>query len=326
MELLNVPNFSILIEWENLRIAELWRAKRMLQEVAKQIREVSENLSLHPEIIILYNEEVPKDYKIEQFVREALGSYISLIVLKIISTPNLSYYEQRNFGVKYCSNEILIFLDCDVIPDEGWLTALLAPFKDEEISVVSGLPYVSPTNMYHKALALFWIFPPKDDPDYRTSLLPEFVPDNVAIRREVFLKNKFPHSDTYRGAIVDHCNLIKAKGYKIFRQPKATVSHPTPIGLKNVAIRSLCEGHDKFFAWRGSHDRFLNNSSRKKHSIIRFIKQQFSVYRERCKFVDLSLKDKIGVFCIGSVWFGFMLFGFLLTAINPRLINSRIKI
>jgi len=318
-------SFSILIEWENLRFAELHRAKSMLQQLAKQIRDISDNLSAPPEILILYNEDVMQDDKIEPFVRENLEPCISLIDLKIISTPDLTYYNQRNYGAKKSSNEIVIMLDSDVIPDEGWLINLLQPFGDSNVLMVGGIPYMTQDDIYGKAMSLIWIFPPKDDPDFRTAELTELVPDNTALRREFLIEHPFPESTSFRGDLPDLCNLLKYKGYKIFRQPKATVSHPPPVGLRNIAIRALADGHDKYLAWRGSHQRFLNKKI-KKRSIVSYIKQKLANYHERRKYVHLNFKEKVGVFCIGSIWFGLLLIGFLLTAIDPRLITKKIRI
>ena len=94
------PSFSIVIESVNVRFAELWRTEKMLQQLAKQISEISEILSTHPEIIILYDKEVTKDNNIEQFVRDGLQHAISLIDLKLIPTSNLNYFEQKNLGAK----------------------------------------------------------------------------------------------------------------------------------------------------------------------------------------------------------------------------------
>jgi len=316
----------MLIEWENLRFAELQVAKRMLQNVAKQINDISENLSSPPEIIILYKKEVTKGYKIQQFVRDALESCLSSIDLKIISTPNLSYYEQRNYGAELCSNEILVFIDCDAIPDDGWLVNLLLPFNDHEISVVGGLNYVDPVSSTEKGFALVWIMPPKNDTKGKTAQLSIYVPDNVAFRREVFLANKFPQSSSFRGAIVDHCNLLQNKGYKIIHQPKAKVKHASYNGLRHLVIRSLCEGHDKYLAWRGLHDYNLKNASKQNHSIIKFLREKISLYKERKKYINLSTKDKVGVFYVGSIYYGFMVIGFFLTLINPRLIEGSLEI
>jgi len=320
------PSFSIIIEWENLRFAELQVAKRMLQNVAKQINNISENLSSHPEIIILYNKEVIKGYKIEQFVRDGLESCLSFIDLKIISTPNLNYYEQRNYGSELCNNKILVFIDCDVVPNDGWLTNLLLPFTDSEISVVGGLNYVDPVSFTEKGFSIVWIMPPKNDTEGKTSQLSIYVPDNVAFRREVFLANKFSQSSSFRGAIVDHCNMLQNKGYKIIRQPKAKVEHASYNGLRHLVVRSLCEGHDKYLAWRGLHDHNLKNSPKQKHSIIKFFREKISLYKERKKYINLSAKDKVGIFYVGSIYYGFMVIGFFLTLINPSIIEGSLSL
>jgi len=323
---LSCTSFSIVIELENLRFSELDVAKTMLQKVAKQINDISENLSARPEFIILYKKEITTGYNIEKFVKDALGSCISLIDLKIISTHNLNYYEQRNYGADLCNNEILIFIDCDVIPDEGWLINLLLPFNDPETSVVGGLNYVNPISSTEKGFSLVWIMPPKNDTEGKTAQLSIYVPDNVAFRRKVFVENNFAQSTSYRGAIVDHCNLLQSKEFKIVRQPKARVEHASYNGFRHLVVRSLCEGHDKYLAFHGLHDKYLENSPKQKHSIINFYREKISIFKERKKYINVSTRDKFGVFYVVATYYGFMAIGFGLTLINPRIIKGTLKI
>jgi len=320
------PSFSIIIECENVRFSELRRAEKMLQQVAKQISEISEILSTHPEIIVLYDKEVTKDNNIEQFVRDALQPLISLIDLKLIPTSNLNYFEQKNLGAKNSSNEILIFLDSDVIPNDGWLTSLLSPFTDKEISVVAGRNYISPISMWDKTFALFWIFPPENDKNFKTSQHAEILPNNAAVRRKVFHSIEFPVTSSFRGASTDFSNLVKKHDYNIFIQPNARTAHPSVNGLHHAISKSLAEGHDFVFAWRGSHDKYLKNSSKQKHSIIKFIREKISLYNKRRKYITLSTKEKIQVFCCSSLYSGFLIIGFFLTLINPRIIEGSLKI
>ena len=103
---MNVPNFSLIIEWENLRFSEIGVTQKMLKSIAKQIREISQNQCLHPEILIAFNKDVVVDYDIEQFAKDGLQDCLSLIDLKIIPSPDLNYYEQKNYAADYSSNEI----------------------------------------------------------------------------------------------------------------------------------------------------------------------------------------------------------------------------
>ena len=214
-------------------------------------------------------------------------------------------------------------MDSDVIPDEGWLDSLLQPFNDPTVSVVGGGDYMSPVSPFEKGYNLFWIMPPKNDLDSKTAQLVPFVPNNVAFRREVFLANKYPKTPSFRGATVDHYYLIKSQAYKILRS-KSRVCHATTNGLRHVAVRALTEGHDKYLAWRGSHDKYQRDST-KKHPITKFFKEKYYLFKERKKYLEMSPKDYVGIFVFGIIFFGFALTGFLLTAIEPRLIRKTIK-
>ena len=213
-----------------------------------------------------------------------------------------------------------------MIPDEGFLSFLLQPFSDNEISVVGGVPYISPISIWDKTLTLFWIFSPENDKDNKTGHYAPYMTSSFAIRSKVFISNQFPKSRSFRGQITDHNNIIQSKGYKIFRQTKARVLHPSINGLRHAITKSLAEGHDFFLAWRGSHDKYLKNSSKQKHSITKFIREKISLYNKRRKYITLSTKEKIGVFCCASFYSGFLTIGFFLTLINPRLIEGTLKI
>jgi len=321
---LSYPSFSIIIEWENLRFADMRITQKMLKKTAKQITEIFQNQFIHPEIIIAYNKEITADYDIEQLVKDALQNCLSLIDLKIIPTPDLNYYEQKNFAADYCSNEILILVDSDVIPDDRWLMSLLKPFSDPNVSVVGGTDYMDAVTPFEKGYNLFWIMPPKKDLEGKTAQLTPLLPNNVAYRREVFLQNKYPSTPAFRGATVDHYYLIKNKGYKIISS-NARVCHGTTNGLKHIAVRALSEGHDKFLAWRGSHDKYKGDSAEKR-TISKFFREKYSMYKERKKYLEMSYKDHVGVFCFGSIFLAFGLIGFLLTAIDSRLITKIIRI
>ena len=49
-----------------------------------------------------------------------------------------SAYAARNTGIRATTSEFLAFTDADCYPQPGWLSALMQPFKDEQVGLVAG--------------------------------------------------------------------------------------------------------------------------------------------------------------------------------------------
>ena len=111
----------------------------MLQQLSNQIVEISPNLSSKAEVIIVYDSDNFEHSHVEQFVNEQLEPCGSMIDLKIIPAAKLRYYELKNYGVQQSHHDIIIFVDSDVNPEDGWLVAMLEPFQNPETCVLSAL-------------------------------------------------------------------------------------------------------------------------------------------------------------------------------------------
>jgi len=157
---LKYPSFSIVIEWEQTRFYDSWRTLRMLEKLANQLIEVLPKMSTKTEVIFVYNNEDIDGSEIEPIIKEKLEPCSSIIDIKIIYSAGLDYYQQKNFGAKHCHGDVIIFLDSDVIPDDGWLEGFLKCFLQPEIKVVGGNSYIAPNTFLEKAFSIFWFFPP----------------------------------------------------------------------------------------------------------------------------------------------------------------------
>src|SRR5262249_54528684 len=157
--------------------------------------------------------------------------------------PGKRYYEQKNAGACLAQGEILIFLDSDVVPDEGWLDGLLAALDDPNVDVVGGETYHATDTLHDRLFAAFWVFPPRR-PSRGVYRYRNFYANNLAVRREVFLANPFPDADAYRGQCAELAKCLRSKGIAIYRQGDSTVSHPPPLGARTFVVRALCRGYD----------------------------------------------------------------------------------
>ena len=182
----------------------------MLQQLSKQIIEISPNLSSKAEIIIVYNSDILEHYEIERIVNEPLEPCGSMIDLKIIPATKLDYYELKNFGFQQSHRDIIIFLDCDVVPEEGWLVAMLEPFQNPRVSVVGGMNNPN-KGLYMKAWTVVTGLRVGPTPfkesvenlgsEYDDQIINEveyFNANSVAFRREIIEANPFPHLPQFR--------------------------------------------------------------------------------------------------------------------------------
>ncbi len=316
---MGIASFSIIIEWENILNAEMRRVKKLFQQLSKQLIEVSSEGFSRPEIIILYNSNEVKGSVIEQIANEQLKPCLSLIDFKIIPAPGLHYYEMKNFGAQYSDKDVVIFLDSDVIPDDGWLSGLLGSFKRQEVSLVGGNAYIAPNSLYEKGFAWLWNYHMKFEGDDEICETKRFWANNVAFRREVFNANPFPELQQYRCSCISLAAELNRKGIKMFRQPRSRVNHPTPYGIKNFFKRALVNGHDQAIGRKFRHNPVYDRQKK----FVNYQRKKIIFYlQQRYKDLGLSRTDAIGAIGIVFSFIAIKYIGFMLASINPGIIRK----
>ena len=324
-ELLNVPSFSTVLHWHDLHHSEIWRTRKMLRFLAKQILSVSKNIPVKPEIIVVYVAEITKN-QVEDFVTEHLAACISLIDLKVIPAYGFnrydrSYFELKAFGAKQANHDVLIFIDNDVIPNKDWLTGYLEMMKNPEIRFVAGNTYMRKISIAEKAFSLFWLFPSREDTDDETEKR-YYHGNNFAIRQSLLKKIPFPKMSSYHGQGFVHADKLRNQGVKLYFQPKSSVEHPIPVGFSHFISKAMCEGHDLYMDKKGGynlnvmHDPNFNLNNR------RSIRQFFSRIKHRYHNTGLNPITAIGAFGIMTSFVGFIFIGYLLSVLNPSFIRN----
>ena len=247
------PQVSIILEWENALLSEMDRAREMLRRVRQQVGQQS----LSFEMVVLFNPEQIDRTLIENELKTALGVEAQL-PYRIEPASGLHYYELKNYGAKIAAADIIVFVDSDVIPEEGWLSSLLQPLLDDKhLNVVAGTSYIDPVDFTGKAFALSWLFPLRSRHGHIDRQAKSFHANNLALRRAYFLENPFPempHGMT-RGACGMLAARMRSQGQVICRQHAAKVSHPPPNGLSHTLVRAIAEGRDGAFKERISGNR-----------------------------------------------------------------------
>lgn len=235
----------MIVEWDNVRYYEIQRATVMLRRVLAQLGELGQAA----EILLVFDARAIDESRVKE-VAAGLADRARGVEIQAVPTDGLRYYQLKNEGARRSRGDILVFVDSDVIPDEGWLTTLVGSFKDPAVQVVMGNPYVDADTLYGKTFALAWYFPLRrlDGPLIPTTH--SFV-NSIAFRRETFHRYPFPEDrELYIGQCLDFTETLRRIGIEVYMNPAARVRHPPPTFLRSAVIN----GHDAVVRQRRAGD------------------------------------------------------------------------
>jgi hypothetical protein len=236
--------FSVIVEWENAKLSDAARSRRMLHTLATQVRDLDRTRWTARDLVVLYDSVAISGSELESFIRSAMAPMPPFASVKVIQANGMRYYELKNFGATKTEGDAIVLLDSDVIPESGWLGQLLEALRTKGVDVVGGNTYVSLDTLYSKAFALFWFFPMRSA---ASALRPSesFFANNVAFRKSVFEAHPFPKHSKFRGQCTDLARILTAEGFGIYLHEGARVDHPPPNGLRHFVSRALCAGYDQ---------------------------------------------------------------------------------
>ena len=258
----------------------------MLRILADQVREAAGSLLEGPPVEMLVCVDQAELDGCREFVLDTLGPDDELFRIRFLEARDLEYYELKNLAVREATGELLVFLDCDVLPEPGWLAQLLAPFDDPEISVVGGNTYVEPAGVYSRYFAADWIFPLRSPTDEMRPMT-RLATNNVAFRRETAERFPFPSlPETSRGACQLLRNLMAQRGVVMVTAEGAHVRHPPPLGFGQFVTRSFSRGRDRLFYAAPGPSRGLRGTVRRLGADV---KRAARTLTRRRKQVGLSL-------------------------------------
>jgi hypothetical protein len=321
------PFVSVVIEWENARLSDLGRAERMLAQLGRQMAETARKRGLTAELLVLYDSDaVDPDVP-----RTAIAAQIDASVwpgsIRIVPAPGQRYYEQKNKGATLASGAVVIFLDSDVVPDEGWLEGLLAALDDPDVGIVGGETYHATDTFHDKLFAAFWTFPTRR-PSRGLYRHKHFYANNLAVRRALILAHPFPDAPAYRGQCAALAKSLMRRGIAIYRQSASTVSHPPPEGVRTFFVRALCQGYDSVY-WKSRRPlgAFFNASP--PGSLLRFVRQLWEVVVRvvtRARTVGLGPLGIVAAIGLGFAYYVCKLVGELVAFFVPGVIRRNLSV
>lgn len=304
------PSFSVILEWENARLSGSARATRMLSELFTQICELAEEIDQQPELIILYEKGVvtPRTIKVALSSASAANAPVDV---RLHATEGSNYYGQKNEGAELASRDYLLFLDSDVVPEAGWLRAMLGSLRSG-VDVVAGSTYVEPDSFFGRAFGLFWFFPPRL-PSSGLIETKVFFANNVVFRRKLFLAYKFPDLPLYRG----HCSVLgmtlRRQGVRLYQQTNARVAHPPPSPI-HLIHRALSEGYDVTTRARLAG----KQSDLSAHELRRQLKAVQTRIDQRMRHVQVGRSERAAAMMLGKTYCLLRFAGQLWAARSPE--------
>ena len=250
-------SLSVIVEWENtINVAES-RPRKMLRELARQVKQEIHEYHTPIQLLLMYNPCDGDKQSILSILNDEWGSLLDDVNYELVEANRASYYELKNVGANHASGEIIVFVDSDVLPESCWLHNMVSSFADPAIGVCQGATYVQPESLFNKAIALAWVFPFKKRSGALTDENGTFA-NNIAYRKSVFLDNKYPNEITWRGQCSTQRAALKEKKIGVFWNNAARTIHPFPENLKHTIARSFYIGHDH--VTRGAQSTVNKNS------------------------------------------------------------------
>lgn len=157
--------------------------------------------------------------------------------------PGTPYLDGKHQAFARVEREVVVFLDFDVVPEPGWLGALLSPFGNPKVAVVTGSLFIDGASLYARATQLFWFFEPRPTEEGLAPVM-RILGTNVAFRSATYARFPFVAGRSFRGDIYGHARRIWDAGIPVLSQRSARGGHPPPDGLWSWLSRALGQGHD----------------------------------------------------------------------------------
>jgi glycosyltransferase involved in cell wall biosynthesis len=322
---------SVVIEWENVLLAEMDRCRRMLRELRRQILEInaSNPAPTQFEIIVVFNQEVVQPPVVTNELNQIFQTSDANIAWRLSPATGLNYYDLKNFGALETHGDIVLFLDSDVIPEAGWLKQLLGSLDNQAVEVVAGNTFLDLSSFMGRAMALSWLFPLRAN-ESELKEVPWFFANNVAFRKATAAKFPFPKMQpgATRGSCCQLAENLRGMGIKIYQHSGAQVSHPPPNGWHHFFIRGVAQGRDELLLrriYRGQSWFGREGYREFRRSFSKMFSGLGSIFKQRQE-VNLSLGEVPLALSIVLIYWHCRLFGCWGTQMFPKFMGNHFRI
>ena len=227
------PNVSLIMTVRN----EAESLPRLLDSVLRQT--------------LLPNEVIIADGGSTDGTQEIARAYSDRLPLRLLDVPEANISEGRNAAIREAQHGIIAATDAGVVLDPGWLEALIAPFEDDSVDVVSGFFVPEVATTFEMAMGAT-VLPSLEDINPST-----FLPSSrsVAFRKRAWeMAGGYPEWLDYCEDLVFDMSLKKQGKCFVFA-PEAAV-HFRPRSTLRAFFRQYylyARGDGKADLWRKRH-------------------------------------------------------------------------
>ena len=325
---------SVIVEWANTRLNGVPRAWLMLDALARQWQELidrrypdglpAESVEFLArldcaEVLIASGDGAVRDLDGE--IRRRLPPAVDV---EVLVAEGLEYYPLKTRAAERARGDLLLFVDSDVLPDDGWLAHLLGSLGRPGIDVVCAQTYVAPTDLFARTFALAWTYSLRD-PSRQLIPAGKFYANSIAFRADVYRRTGFPPlGRRTRGA----SSLIRRKldriGVQVWANYQAGVDHPPPADFRHLAVRAIAHGRDKYMTQ--SEDRHFSGLARSQRiAAERWVRGTYRICRDGRR-IGLRPWEIPAALAICSSYYAFFALGGLMTHVNPSAMGARFRV
>lgn len=234
-------DYSVVVEWDNSLVTHAGRPLRAVERFVDQMRAQPGR----GELLVVYAESAVDG----EALRRQLEPLTKDVELRLVPTPDCTYYQLKNVGVSQTRGRVVAFLDSDVLIAEGCLAALLAAVEEEGLAIVAGHTAPDTETLIDRTFAVTWSFPLRP-PRPTRSPIGTFHVSCAAAPRALLLRFPFDIERVRsREACVDVARRLREAGIPILCEPRALARHPRP---QPFASRALMEGRDRVLGLRAT--------------------------------------------------------------------------
>ncbi len=236
--------FTIVMEMENATLITREEFDQTVSALQREIAAWCEGQAgiRTAQVIFVHAGGAEETAILDGLLRDGAPELAALADLDIVSVPGGRYYEIKNAAIPTARGEIVVFMDADVVPQAGWLTRILEPYRDPAVTIVNGLTILDHDDFLSRCYALFWMFP-LEHGDERSQTKRPLNANNCAFRGNWITAHPFPDHHGFKVS----CSLLteeaRRQGIQTHRVD-AVALHKPPRGVRFLVWRALVTGRD----------------------------------------------------------------------------------